>query len=156
MTAHYVTGPSQCEHLHKCCHNNHTTHQEREATTFTNSVFNKENCHHHIRLGFIFLSVHVSRCQYLRPSLSDEDSVLRLGGPPAVLGQVGPAVLQHPHLRSHDELNRETGDDILTYPPVPLSYDRLNSEHHARHHLQRVIVEAVVDVRGAVKKATDT
>ena len=92
----------------------------------------------------------MSGCQYLRPSLSDEDSVLCLGSPPAVLGQVGPSVLQHPHLRHHDELCIETGSDILTHPPVPLSYDRLNSEHHARHHLQGVIVEAVVDVRGAV------
>ena len=72
MTAHYVTGPSQYEHLHKCCHNNYTTQQEKEATTLTNSGFSKENCHH-IRLCFIFLS-HVM-CQDV--SISAPVSVMR-------------------------------------------------------------------------------
>ena len=39
-------------------------------------------------------------CEYLRPSLSDEDCVLHLGRPPTVLGQVGPAIIQHSDLET--------------------------------------------------------
>ena len=49
-----------------------------------------------------------------------------------------------------------TSDQLKTHPPVPLGDDRLNGEHHARDHLERDIVEAVVDVRGSVKKAPNT
>ena len=39
-------------------------------------------------------------CEYLRPSLSDEDCVLHLGRPPTILGQVGPAIIQHSNLET--------------------------------------------------------
>ena len=53
-------------------------------------------------------------------------------------------------------LHDMTSDQLITHPPVPLGDDRLYSEHHARDHLEWDVVEAVVDVRGAVKKAPNT
>ena len=92
------------------------------------------------------------QCEYLRPSLSDEDCVLHLGRPPTVLGQVGPAIIQHSDLETLLRFLLIS----LTYPPVSLTDDRLNGEHHPWYHLHGVVIEAVIDVRGTMEESANT
>ena len=70
--------------------------------------------------------------------LCDQDRLLHLRRPAVVLRDPGPAVLQLPD------------------PPSALTDHRLHGEDHARPHDTHDVVEAMVNIRGAVQEGTKT